>query len=139
MSGHIFFKERWFGFDDGVYAGARLLELLSKSDKTPQAIFDALPNTINTPELHIKLDNFGDHYELMEQIVANANFPEDEVSTFDGLRVDFDNGFGLIRPSNTTPVLVMRFEGDSETDLNNIQNKFRELLKTTRPNISIPF
>ena len=139
MSGHIFFKERWFGFDDGVYAGARLLELLSKKQETPQVIFESLPNTVNTPELHIELDNFGEHYQLMEEIIANAEFPNDDVSTFDGLRVDFSNGFGLIRPSNTTPVLVMRFEGDSDDDLNNIQEQFRSLLKTTRSDLDLPF
>ncbi len=139
MSGHIFFKERWFGFDDGVYAGARLLELLSKREETPQAIFDSLPNTINTPELHIKMENFGEHYTLMDELAKNADFPGEQVSTFDGLRVDFETGFGLIRPSNTTPVLVMRFEGDDQRSLEAIQDKFRELILKTRPTITPPF
>ena len=139
MSGHIFFKERWFGFDDGVYAGARLLELLAKIHETPQAIFDALPNTVNTPELQIQMDNFGEHYKFMEELVQNADFPNQTVSTFDGLRVDFDNGFGLIRPSNTTPVLVLRFEGETQANLESIQNQFRELILSTRPNIQLPF
>ncbi len=139
MSGHIFFKERWFGFDDGVYAGARLLELLSKRKETPQAIFDSLPNTINTPELHIKMENFGEHYTLMDELAKNADFPGEQVSTFDGLRVDFETGFGLIRPSNTTPVLVMRFEGDDQRSLEAIQDKFRELILKTRPTITPPF
>ena len=139
MSGHIFFKERWFGFDDGVYAGARLLELLAKMHETPQAIFDALPNTVNTPELQIQMDNFGEHYTFMEELVQNADFPHQTVSTFDGLRVDFDNGFGLIRPSNTTPVLVLRFEGETQANLESIQNQFRELILSTRPNIQLPF
>ncbi|MGH1428768.1 MAG: phosphomannomutase/phosphoglucomutase [Arenicella sp.] len=139
MSGHIFFKERWFGFDDGVYAGARLLELLSKREETPQAIFDSLPNTINTPELHIKMENFGEHYTLMDELAKNADFPDEQVSTFDGLRVDFETGFGLIRPSNTTPVLVMRFEGDDQRSLEAIQDKFRELILKTRPTITPPF
>ena len=139
MSGHIFFKERWFGFDDGVYAGARLLELLSKMDDTPQTVFDSLPNTMNTPELHIEMDNFGEHYELMKELVINAHFPDNKVSTFDGLRVDFAQGFGLIRPSNTTPVLVMRFEGDTQADLDAIQDRFRTLILQTRPSIELPF
>jgi phosphomannomutase/phosphoglucomutase len=139
MSGHIFFKERWFGFDDGVYAGARLLELLSKMEESPQEVFDKLPNTINTPELHITTENFGEHYVLMDKIVANASFPDEQVSTFDGLRVDFKDGFGLIRPSNTTPVLVMRFEGDSLESLNNIQDKFRKLLIQTNNSLELPF
>ncbi len=139
MSGHIFFKERWFGFDDGVYAGARLLELLSKQDESPQTIFDNLPNTINTPELQIQMDNFGEHYELMNELAKNANFPGEKVSTFDGLRVDFNNGFGLIRPSNTTPVLVMRFEGDDKAALEQIQYQFRDLITQTRASINPPF
>lgn len=139
MSGHIFFKERWFGFDDGVYAGARLLELLSKMEQHPQDVFDALPNTLNTPELHISVERFGEHYKLMDELITNAHFPNEKVSTFDGLRVDFKNGFGLIRPSNTTPVLVMRFEGDTQTALNNIQNQFRALLLQTRESIKLPF
>ena len=89
--------------------------------------------------MHIKLDNFGEHYDLMEKIISNANFPGEKVSTFDGLRVDFDNGFGLIRPSNTTPVLVMRFEGDSVQDLKTIQNQFRELIYSTKADLEIPF
>jgi len=139
MSGHIFFKERWYGFDDGVYAGARLIELLSKMDETPQAIFDALPNTMNTPELHIKLDSFGEHYTLMDELAKNADFPNEKVSTLDGLRVDFEDGFGLIRPSNTTPVLVMRFEGETQTALDSIQDKFKSLIVKTREGLDLPF
>jgi len=138
MSGHIFFKERWYGFDDGSYAGARLIELLSKMSETPQEVFDALPNSVNTPELHIKMDNFGEHYTLMEELAANADFPGEKVSTLDGLRVDFDNGFGLIRPSNTTPVLVMRFEGDDQAALDSIQEKFKALIVNTRQGLEVP-
>lgn len=139
MSGHIFFKDRWLGFDDGVYAGARLIELLSTMPDSPQAIFDKLPNTINTPELQIKMQNFGEHYDFMNELAANANFPNEKVSTLDGLRVDFKNGFGLIRPSNTTPVLVMRFEADSVPVLDKIQAQFRDLITKTRPGVSLPF
>ena len=139
MSGHIFFKERWFGFDDGVYAGARLIELLSKMPESPQVIFDALPNTINTPELQIKMQEFGEHYTLMNEIAANASFPDEKISTLDGLRVDFKNGFGLIRPSNTTPVLVLRFEADNEDALETIQLQFRDLILNTRPDVELPF
>lgn len=139
MSGHIFFKERWFGFDDGVYAGARLIELLSKMSETPQEIFDKLPNTVNTPELHIKLDNFGDHYTFMDEIAENASFPGEKTSLLDGLRVDFEDGFGLVRPSNTTPVLVLRFEADNDAALEKIQAQFRELITNTRDNVELPF
>lgn len=138
MSGHLFFKERWYGFDDGVYAGARLIELLAKAEQTPQQIFDALPNTVNTPELHIKMERFGAHYEFMDELIKNADFPGEQVSTMDGLRVDFADGFGLIRPSNTTPVLVLRFEADTESALQSIQNQFRTLIKQTGE-VEIPF
>jgi phosphomannomutase/phosphoglucomutase len=138
MSGHIFFKERWFGFDDGLYTGARLIELLSMQEKSPQAIFDELPDSLNTPELHIHMDE-GEHYRLMDELRANARFPEGEISTIDGLRVDFDDGFGLVRPSNTTPLLVLRFEADNEAALARIQDRFRDLIVSTRPGITVPF
>ena len=139
MSGHIFFKERWLGFDDGVYAGARLIELLSKMPESPQTIFDALPNTVNTPELQIKMQQFGEHYDFMDELAKNASFPGEKISTLDGLRVDFANGFGLIRPSNTTPVLVMRFEADNAAALEIIQTQFRDLIQRTRQGIDLPF
>lgn len=138
MSGHIFFKERWFGFDDGLYTGARLIELLSKQDKTPQQVFDALPDSINTPELHIPMEE-GEHYRLMDELRANAQFPTGKVSKIDGLRVDFEDGFGLVRPSNTTPLLVLRFEADNEAALSRIKDQFRELILTTRPETPLPF
>ncbi len=138
MSGHIFFKERWFGFDDGLYTGARLIELLSKQDKTPQQVFDELPDSINTPELHIEMEE-GEHYRLMEELRANAQFPTGKVSKIDGLRVDFEDGFGLVRPSNTTPLLVLRFEADNEAALSRIKDQFRELILTTRPETPLPF
>lgn len=139
MSGHIFFKERWFGFDDGVYAGARLIELLSKTSGTPQQIFDALPNSVNTPELRIDFDE-GEHYVFMDKLKELATFDATaKISKIDGLRVDYDDGFGLIRPSNTTPILVLRFEGDNQTALERIQNDFRAAIKQVDNNISLPF
>ncbi len=138
MSGHVFFKERWYGFDDGLYTAARLLELLSRDSRPVQAVFDQLPNSVNTPELNIKFAE-GEHYLFMEKLIQRARFPDARVSTIDGLRVDFDNGFGLVRASNTTPVLVLRFEGDSEAALQAIQNRFRTLLEATRPGMVLPF
>ena len=138
MSGHIFFKERWFGFDDGVYAGARLIELLSKSDETPQQIFDALPNSINTPELRIDFDE-GEHYQFMDKLQAVADFPNGQLSTIDGVRVDYEDGFGLIRPSNTTPILVLRFEGDNQRALERIQASFKSALLAIDETLTIPF
>lgn len=138
MSGHIFFKERWFGFDDGVYAGARLIELLSKSDETPQQIFDALPNSVNTPELRIDFDE-GEHYQFMDKLQAVADFPNGQLSTIDGVRVDYEDGFGLIRPSNTTPILVLRFEGDNQRALERIQASFKSALLAIDETLTIPF
>lgn len=138
MSGHIFFKERWFGFDDGVYAGARLIELLAKQDLSPQAIFDALPNSINTPELRMEFAE-GEHYRFMEELQATAKFDDASVSTIDGLRVDYSDGFGLVRPSNTTPILVLRFEADSDAALARIQGDFAQAILGVDPQASLPF
>jgi phosphomannomutase/phosphoglucomutase len=138
MSGHTFFKERWYGFDDGLYTAARLLELLSRDARAPKDVFAALPNTVNTPELHLKLAE-GEHYALIKELVAKANFPDAKVTTIDGLRADFVDGFGLVRASNTTPVLVFRFEGDNAAALERIQGQFRALVAGTRPGLKLPF
>ena len=138
MSGHIFFKERWFGFDDGVYAGARLIELLAKQDRTPQAIFDDLPDSINTPELRMEFAE-GEHYAFMEKLKKVAEFPDANMQTIDGIRVDFADGFGLVRPSNTTPILVLRFEADSEDAIERIQTAFATEIRKVDKDISIPF
>lgn len=138
MSGHIFFKERWFGFDDGVYAGARLIELLAKKNESPQAIFDALPNSINTPELRMEFAE-GEHYAFMEKLQKTAQFPNAQVSTIDGLRVDYVDGFGLIRASNTTPILVLRFEADSDTAIQRIQTDFATAIGQVDAELALPF
>ena len=138
MSGHIFFKERWYGFDDGLYTGARLIELLAKAQESTQQVFDRLPDSVNTPELRIEMEE-GEHFVYMEELIDNADFPDGRVSTIDGLRVDFEDGFGLVRPSNTTPILVLRFEADSEAALLRIQEQFRDLLQGTRSEVTIPF
>ncbi|HBE92436.1 MAG TPA: phosphomannomutase/phosphoglucomutase [Gammaproteobacteria bacterium] len=138
MSGHVFFNDHWYGFDDGLYAAVRLLQILSRDERDVDAIFDALPDTVNTPELGLKMAE-GEHYKLIDELVANADFSDAEVSKIDGLRVDFDNGFGLIRASNTTPTVVMRFEGDDSAALEMIQDRFRDLFNTTRPGLELPF
>ncbi len=138
MSGHFFFKERWYGFDDGLYAGARLIELLSKDDRPPAQVFAELPDSVNTPELRIDFPE-GEHFVAMKELADNADFTNGQVSTIDGLRVDFDDGFGLVRASNTTPILVLRFEGDDQQALERIQDQFRSLIRETRPDITIPF
>ncbi len=138
MSGHVFFKERWYGFDDGAYAGARLLEILSGVADL-KATFDALPDSINTPELQIKLGE-GENYALIEKLQKTAKFPAArEVITLDGLRVEYADGFGLARSSNTTPVVVLRFEGDDTAALQRIQEDFRRVLQESRPGVQLPF
>ena len=132
MSGHIFFKERWYGFDDGTYAGCRLLEILSRSPDA-SAVLDALPTSFSTPELNVKCAE-GEAHILVEQLLAAAKFAAPAVvNPIDGLRVDWPDGFGLIRASNTTPVLVMRFEGQTEAALHRIEAEMLALLRTVKP------
>jgi len=138
MSGHIFFKERWYGFDDGLYAGARLLEFLSSVPDISAAL-DELPDSLNTPELQIKLKE-GENYALIEKLQKTARFPDArEVITIDGLRVEYSDGFGLARSSNTTPVVVLRFEADDEAELKRIQPDFRRVLPDAAPAAKPPF
>jgi len=136
MSGHIFFKERWFGFDDGTYAGARLLEILSRH-ADPSAVLDGLPTSFSTPELNVKCAE-GEPHALVEKLVASANFEAPaQVSTIDGVRVDWPDGFGLIRASNTTPVLVLRFEGQTQEALHRIERDMLALLRRLKPDAEI--
>ena len=139
MSGHVFFKDRWYGFDDGLYAGARLLELLSRSDE-PTKLLEALPDSISTPELNVALEKEGDNHKLIAQLQKSAKFDgATEVNTIDGLRVEYPDGFGLIRASNTTPVLVLRFEGDTETAIARIKGDFKRVLLSAKPDARMPF
>ncbi|MFC5302467.1 phosphomannomutase/phosphoglucomutase [Azospira restricta] len=138
MSGHVFFKERWFGFDDGLYTGARLLEILARS-ADPSAVLKALPNATSTPELNIKMAE-GEPFALLDELKASARFTDaQEVITIDGLRVEYADGFGLARPSNTTPVVVLRFEADNPAALARIQDDFRRVLQAARPALALPF
>jgi len=139
MSGHMFFKERWYGFDDALYAAARLLEILSKTDRPASEIFGEIPNSINTPELNVTLDSDGAQHEFVEKFVANADFDGAELTTIDGVRADYPDGWGLLRASNTTPSLVIRFEADSDEALTRIQSEFRKVMQNTDNSISIPF
>ncbi|MDB5896381.1 MAG: phosphomannomutase/phosphoglucomutase, partial [Rhodoferax sp.] len=135
MSGHIFFKERWFGFDDGTYAGARLLEIVSQSPDA-SAVLNALPTSFSTPELNVSCAE-GEPPKLVAQAVALADFPAPaELNTIDGLRVDWPDGFGLLRASNTTPVLVLRFEGHTEEALHRIEADMLKLLHQVKPDAS---
>ena len=138
MSGHVFFKERWYGFDDGLYAGARLLEILSQFDD-PSAVLNALPDSVSTPEQHINMQE-GEPHQLISQLQASAKFEgADEVITIDGLRVEYSDGFGLMRPSNTTPVIVLRFEADNAEALKRIQDQFRSVILAAAPDAKLPF
>jgi phosphomannomutase/phosphoglucomutase len=138
MSGHVFFKERWYGFDDGLYAGARLLEYLSRQADI-DATLHGLPDSINTPELHIAMGE-GEPHQLIATLQQNARFEgAREIITIDGLRVEYDDGFGLMRASNTTPVVVLRFEAESAAALERIQADFRRVLKAARPELRLPF
>jgi phosphomannomutase/phosphoglucomutase len=138
MSGHVFFKERWYGFDDGLYAGARLLEYLSRQADI-DATLHGLPDSVNTPELHIKMRE-GEPHRLIAALRDNARFTDArEVIDIDGLRVEYADGFGLMRPSNTTPVIVLRFEADDASALRRIQDDFRRVLLTAAPELALPF
>ena len=137
MSGHTFFKERWYGFDDGLYAGARLLEILSRHDN-PSAVLDALPDAVSTPELNVPMAE-GEHHALIAKLAANAKFPgATDVIRIDGLRVEYPDGFGLARASNTTPVVVLRFEADNDAALERIKAEFRRVLADVKPGIKLP-
>jgi len=132
MSGHIFFKERWFGFDDGTYAGCRLLEIVSRSPDA-NAVLDALPTSFSTPEMNVRCAE-GEAPTVVAQAVALANFAEPAlINTIDGLRVDWPDGFGLLRSSNTTPVLVLRFEGHTPEALHRIEHDMTALLRQVKP------
>jgi phosphomannomutase / phosphoglucomutase len=138
MSGHTFFKERWYGFDDGLYTGARLLEILSRSADV-NAPLKALPNSPSTPELNIKMAE-GEPFMLIDKLKAEGRFAgATERITIDGLRVEYADGFGLARPSNTTPVVVLRFEADNAAALERIQAGFRLALNAVWPGIQLPF
>lgn len=149
MSGHIFFNDlidgknpaqgrRWYGFDDGLYSGARLLEILS-AVANPSATLNALPESVSTPEQHIQMQE-GESHALIAALQKSAKFEgATDVITIDGLRVEYADGFGLMRPSNTTPVIVLRFEADNEAALKRIQNIFREIILAAAPQVKLPF
>jgi phosphomannomutase/phosphoglucomutase len=138
MSGHFFFAERWYGFDDGIYAAARLLEILAAKPETPSEQLKALPNGVSTPEIKVDAPN-GDPHTFVDRFQGQAKFEGGRLSTIDGLRVDWPDGWGLVRASNTTPVLVMRFDADSAEALARMQAAFREQLLAVDPQLVLPF
>jgi phosphomannomutase/phosphoglucomutase len=135
----MFFKERWYGFDDALYAAARLLEILSKTDRSASEVFGEIPNSINTPELNVTLDEDGAQHAFVKQFVANAKFEGAKLTTIDGVRADYPDGWGLLRASNTTPSLVIRFEADTDEALARIQNEFRKVMNATDASVTVPF
>ena len=138
MSGHIFFKDRWYGFDDGLYSGARMLELLTRH-ADPSSVLNALPIATSTPELHLHLQE-GENFALIDKLRSDATFPSSEkINDIDGLRVEYADGFGLARSSNTTPVVVLRFEGENPEALARIQDEFRSVILTAKPDAKLPF
>ena len=138
MSGHIFFKDRWYGFDDGMYAGARLLEILSRVDDL-SATLNSLPQSPSTPELQMELKE-GENFAIIDQMQKNADFPgAEEIITIDGLRVEYPDGFGLARSSNTTPVIVMRFEAENPAALARIQAALKQAVLAVKPNAQLPY
>ena len=138
MSGHIFWKDRWYGFDDGLYTGARLLEILTR-ETDPSARLNGLPIASSTPELHLHLQE-GENFALIDKLRAEAEFPgADRIVDIDGLRVEYPDGFGLARGSNTTPVVVLRFEGENPEALERIQRDFARVILAAKPNAKLPF
>ena len=138
MSGHFFFQERWYGFDDGIYAAARLLEILASRPDTPGEVLSALPNGISTPEIKMPV-KAGNAHEIVQRFVDSADFEGARLSTIDGLRADWEDGWGLVRASNTTPILVLRFEADSKETLARIKDAFRDHLATVAPELTATF
>lgn len=138
MSGHFFFGDRWYGVDDGIYSAARLLEILGSTDTPPEAILNALPTSYSTPELKVQMQE-GQNHAFIDAFRARARFEDAEISTIDGLRADFADGWGLVRASNTTPILVVRFDAETEEALQRIKVAFREQMLALEPALDLPF
>ena len=138
MSGHVFFNDKWYGFDDGIYCGARMIEIVSNQSIESSEIFADLPNSFSTPEINIPVDKDGIQHDFMEKFKSSAIFEEAEISTIDGLRVDYDDGWGLLRASNTTSCLVMRFEAESKGRLLEIKNSFISQIRKIDSRLEIP-
>lgn len=138
MSGHIFFKERWFGFDDGIYSAARLLEIISLDSRNVDQVFSAFPVSHSTPEITVEVTD-ENKFAIIERLQREAKWGDASITTLDGVRTDYPKGWGLVRASNTTPMLVLRFEGDSPEDLAQIQAVFREQILALEPDINLPF
>jgi phosphomannomutase/phosphoglucomutase len=139
MSGHIFFKERWYGFDDALYSAARLLEIIAKQKLSSSELFATLPNSLSTPEINVHFEEDGAQHDFMKKFSSSVDLPNAKITTIDGIRADYEDGWGLVRASNTTPSLVIRFEADSENAIENIKRDFRQQMSKTDSNINLPF
>lgn len=138
MSGHLFFKDRWFGFDDALYSACRLLELLSQNTDSVSQQFMEIPISVNTPEIKIPMEE-KDKFLFMQEFEKKAEFPKARVIGIDGLRVEFSDGWGLLRASNTTPCLIARFEAEDENALEKIKSLFRIQINQINPALELPF
>jgi len=138
MSGHFFFKERWYGFDCGIYSACRLLEILAADERDPHEVLNGLPNSISTPELKVQMEE-GENHAFVAEMQEKARFADARLTTIDGVRADFSDGWGLVRASNTTPILVLRFEGDTEMSLQRIKDTFRQQMLAINPDLRLPF
>ena len=138
MSGHIFFKERWYGFDDALYTASRFIEIFSRSKKNPTELFEQLPYGISTPELRMFLKE-EEHDNFMKKFTESIRSLDAEIIDIDGLRIEYNDGWGLVRPSNTSPYMILRFEADTELVLERIQSEFRTIINLIKPNAKIPF
>ena len=138
MSGHFFFKERWYGFDCGIYSACRLLEILAADERDPQEVLSNLPDSISTPELKLQMKE-GENHAFVAEMQEKAHFPDARITTIDGVRADFADGWGLVRASNTTPILVLRFEGETEESLQRIKDMFMQQMLAINPELKMPF
>ena len=133
-SGHICFSERWFGFDDGLYSAARLLEIVGSQEESLADLLAEFPDSVATPEIYVAATD-SEKFSLIDTLVEAADFEDATLTTIDGLRVDFPDGWGLVRASNTEPALTLRFEADSDESLEDIKGAFRELLQEVKPDL----
>lgn len=138
MSGHIFFKERWYGFDDGLYSGARLLEILANDLRKSNVVFAGYPDSVSTPELNVAMKE-GEQHKFVEELMTRADFGDANVTMIDGIRADYADGWGLVRASNTTPVLVLRFEGQTEAAMKRVQQVFKQQMLAVKGDLKLPF
>ena len=138
MSGHFFFGDRWYGFDCGIYSAARLLEILALDERSPEEVLCSLPNSVSTPELKVHMKE-GENHLFIRKLQDQATFPDARVNTIDGVRADFEDGWGLCRASNTTPILVVRFDAENEEALHIIQEAFRMQMLAINPDLDLPF